>query len=51
MDIFILKIIGIYLIVDGLLSVIVLGNFDLEIKNVFRYIRSLIGIYLFFKND
>ena len=44
----ILKIIGIYLILDGIISAIVLGSFGgvYGIENIFRYVRALIGVYL-----
>ena len=45
----ILMLIGLYLIADGIISVIVLGNWDYEIENIFRYIRAGIGAYLLWR--
>jgi len=44
-----LKFIGIWIFLDGLLSIFLLGSFNTEIVNIFRYVRTGIGVYLFWK--
>ena len=48
----ILKNIGIFLVIEGIISIIYLGNLEIaniEIANISRIARILVGLYLFVK--